>query len=185
MALVLAIGACATSSSNAGNVRPEQGIEQLTHPRFSYPTWTPDGARILYESAVTGSWEIWMMDVQGLTAGGGTLTRITSNDHLDRMPAISPDGSSIVFISDRDGDYEVFRMNVDGSRPVQLTFNDLAEIHPYWSPDGRKIIYNRRVEGRRLYEIRMMDPDGSNDVRVLQVDPIRRKSALEKSSSAP
>jgi TolB protein len=172
MALVLAIGACATSSSNAGNVRPEQGIEQLTHPRFSYPTWTPDGARILYESAVTGSWEIWMMDVQGLTAGGGTLTRITSNDHLDRMPAISPDGSSIVFISDRDGDYEVFRMNVDGSRPVQLTFNDLAEIHPYWSPDGRKIIYNRRVEGRRLYEIRMMDPDGSNDVRVLQDDEL-------------
>jgi len=143
-------------------------MTKLTRPRFSYPTWTPDGGQILYESAVTGNWEIWMMDREGLQDAGGDLQRLTSNQHLDRTPSLSPDGRSIVFISDRDGDYEVFRMNRDGTDPVQLTFNELPEIHPYWSPDGSAIIYNRRVEGERLYEIRMMDADGSNDRTILR-----------------
>lgn len=156
----------ATETTSAPDVR------KLTLPRFSYPTWTADGKGILYESAVTGNWEIWIMDLEGLGNDGGNLRRITTNEHRDRMPSMSPDGQWIAFISDRDGDDEVFRMRSDGSDPVQLTFNELSEIHPYWSPDGRTILYNRRVEGERLYEIRIMDADGSNDRSLLRDDEL-------------
>ncbi len=151
-------------------VRSEDGpaVQRLTYPRFSYPSWSPDGARILFESNVTGNWEIWMMDLEGLQDGGGHLTRLTDNQNLDRMPSFSKDGRFIAFISDRDGDYEVFRMNRDGSNPVQLTFDEVPEIHPYWSADGTKIVYNRKVDGKRLYEIRMINPDGSGDTSVLK-----------------
>ncbi len=136
--------------------------EKLTLPRFSYPTWIDEDS-VLYESQVTGNWEIWSMSLDGLQDGGGDLRQVTDNDHLDRMPAMSPDRKSIVFISDRDGDYEVLRMNSDGSGVEQLTFNEVPEIHPYWSPDGSEIIYNRRIGSERLYEIRMMNSDGTND----------------------
>lgn len=142
-------------------------VKQLTLPRFSYPTWSPDGDRILYESSVTGNWEIYLMDEGGLTDDGGNILRLTDNSHLDRMPAWSPDGRYIAFISDRDGDFEVFRMRPDGTQVTQLTHNDVAEIHPYWSPDGSRIIYNRRLAGERIYTIRMMAFDGSGDREVL------------------
>lgn len=146
----------------------EQGdAGKLTRPRFSYPTWSPDGTKILYESSVTGNWEIWVMDLDGLTDSGGNLVRLTDNAHLDRMPSWSPDGKAIAFISDRDGDFEVFVMNPDGSGARQLTKDVVPEIHPYWSPDGEKIIYNRLVAGKRVYEVRMMNRDGSDDAAVL------------------
>ena len=145
---------------------------KLTHPRFSYPTWSPDGTRILYETSVTGNWEIWMMDLQGLAVSGGALTRLTDNGHLDRMPSWSPDGKTIAFISDRDGDYEVFTMNADGSGQTQITHDDVPAIHPYWSPDGRQIVYNRLVRDKRVYEIRLMNRDGSADAAILSDDEL-------------
>jgi Tol biopolymer transport system component len=146
---------------------PAATDSKLTRPRFSYPTWSPDGTRILYETGVTGNWEIWMMDLGGLAHSGGEVTRLTDNDHLDRMPSWSPDGASIAFISDRDGDYEVFTMNADGSGQVQITHDDLPAIHPYWSPDGTQIVYNRLVRGKRVYELRLMSRDGSADTAIL------------------
>jgi Tol biopolymer transport system component len=159
--------ACGLAAPLPAQPQEAPAISKLTRPRFSYPTWSPDNTRILYETSVTGNWEIWVMDLQGLANSGGKVTRLTDNDHLDRMPSWSPDGRSVAFVSDRDGDYEVFTMNADGSTQVQLTHDDVPAIHPYWSPDGTRIIYNRVVKGERVYEIRMMNRDGSADTAIL------------------
>jgi Tol biopolymer transport system component len=172
----LAAPAIAQSPDSSGNA-------QLTHPRFSYPMWSPDGTRILYESSVTGGWEIWIMDLAGLSSGGGNLTRLTDNDHLDRMPSWSPDGRSIAFISDRDGDYEVFTMNADGSGQTQITRDDLHAIHPYWSPDGARIVYNRQVRGKRVYEIRLMNRDGSGDSAIVSGDELNSYARISPDGS--
>jgi len=143
--------------------------KKLTSPRFSYPNWSPDGTQILYESSVSGNWEIYIMDTAGITDNGGHVTRLTNNDHLDRMPSWSPDGKYIAFISDRDGDFEVFVMRPDGSEQTQLTFNDTAEIHPYWSPDSQRIIFNSQVEkGVRIYSIWAMNRNGADQVELLR-----------------
>ncbi|MDX1660163.1 MAG: hypothetical protein R3326_00110 [Gemmatimonadota bacterium] len=47
IALLLAVPAIAQEPAG-------DGPRKLTLPRFSYPTWSPDGGRILYESNVTG-----------------------------------------------------------------------------------------------------------------------------------
>ncbi|MGK7296098.1 MAG: TolB family protein [Candidatus Wenzhouxiangella sp. M2_3B_020] len=166
--ILLTLAVLAPATQLVAQQSDDDRISRLTFPRFSYPTWAFGDSKILYESQVTGNWEIWTVDLQGLQDAGGSVTRITDNDHLDRMPSLSPDGRSIAFISDRDGDYELFRMNADGSDPVQLTFNEVPEIHPYWSPDGESIVYNRRIGGERLYEIRMIGADGSGDRTVLR-----------------
>lgn len=140
-----------------------QEVKKLTQTRFSYPNWSPDGSRILYESAVSGNWEIWVMDRSGLEHDGGSVIQLTDNAAADRMPSWSPDGQHILFTSDRDGEFEVFRMRADGSEQTQLTHNSVPEIHPYWAPDGRRIIFNRLVAGQRRYEVVMADSDGSNE----------------------
>ncbi|MGA9575544.1 MAG: DUF5050 domain-containing protein [Lysobacterales bacterium] len=150
----------------------EQNLQKLTHPRFSYPTWSPDGTRILYESSVSGNWEIYVMDLEGLGDNGGNIIQLTDNENLDRMPSWSPDGQFIAFISDRDGDFEVFRMRPDGSEQTQLTHNDVNEIHPYWSPDSRRIIFNSQVKGQRLYAIWIMTRDGTQHEELLRDDDL-------------
>lgn len=162
---------------------PDDSLIRLTRPRFSYPTWSPDGQHILYESSASGNWEIYVMDLEGLDNDGGNVTQLTRDEALDRMPAWSPDGKHIVFVSDRDGDFEVFRMRADGSGQVQLTHNDQAEIHPYWSPDGKRIIFNRRVAGRPLYAVHMMSSDGTDEEQILLDDELNSYAQLSPDGS--
>ena len=61
---------------------------------------------------------------------------------LDRWPAFSPDGSHIAFTSDRTGHYQIYiRSIVSGSSDQQITFDDLDNIQPAWSPNGDYIAY--------------------------------------------
>lgn len=151
----------------AGARLPAQEIRKVTGIRLSYPTYIPGGG-VLYESMAAGSWDVYRIPVTGMDDGGSTTRRLTDSPDLERMPAMSPDGRYIAFISDRGGNYDVWRMNADGSEPVQLTRTDVAEIHPFWTPDSRRIVFNRRVAGERVYAIWSMAADGSDPQVLLQ-----------------
>jgi len=55
-------------------------------------------------------------------------------------------------------------MNADGTEPVRLTHNTVADIHPTWSPNGLKIAYNSKPE--KNCEIYVMNADGTQPVRL-------------------
>jgi Tol biopolymer transport system component len=70
------------------------------------------------------------------------LEQITTSMALDRWPSFSPDGSHIAFTSDRTGHYQIYiRSIVPGSSDQQITFDDLDNIQPAWSPRGDYIAY--------------------------------------------
>jgi hypothetical protein len=99
------------------------------------PAWSPDGARIAYESLLDGQ-HIWVMN-----ADGSAQTRLTSGGYAanDADPAWSPDGTQIAFGSTRSGNWNLWVLNADGSgiRQVSTVFGD----DPAWSPDGRRLAY--------------------------------------------
>jgi dipeptidyl aminopeptidase/acylaminoacyl peptidase len=99
------------------------------------PAWSPDGARIAFESTVDGKRAIWVMQ-----ADGENLRRLTDGPGADASPAWSPDGSRIAFMSDRDGAPEVYVANRDGSNPVRLTARPRS-FAPTWAPDGTRLAY--------------------------------------------
>ena len=111
--------------------------------------------RILFQSDRNGSWDIYLMNVDG-----SNLTQLTDNPGEDEYPVWSPDGSQIAFESNRDGNYEIYVMNADGSEQRRLTDHPAQDRNPAWSPDGKWILFDSdREPPQQLY---MMDANGQH-----------------------
>ncbi len=136
-------------------------ITNLSHISGSdwFPIWSPDGAKIAFQSDRDGIGEVFCMD-----ADGSDQENLTQNPDPDGGPAWSPDGMRIAFVSLRDGNPEIYVMNADGSGQSRLTDNDAWDAGPSWSPDGTQIAFESARVGD--YLVYVMDADGS-DVRRL------------------
>ncbi|MDA8217572.1 MAG: hypothetical protein M0Z94_08160 [Dehalococcoidales bacterium] len=93
-----------------------------TDSRFSTPSWSPDGQRLVFSWRQHDHWEIGMIGVDGSGFQILTSSRPFVTPANNVSPAWSPDGGSVVFASDRNGKWELFTMRADGSeqRPVDL-----------------------------------------------------------------
>jgi serine/threonine protein kinase/Tol biopolymer transport system component len=102
-----------------------------------YPavSWTPDG-RIVYDSTGSGSIHTWIMNAEG-----SNQRQLTDGRYEDQGAHVSPDGHYIVFASNRTGAQHIYRMDIDGNNLKQLT-NGTGEAAPFFSPDGRWVIYS-------------------------------------------
>ena len=85
-----------------------------------------------------------------------------------QVSAEAPTTPKILFSSTRDGNREVYMMNPDGSEQVNLTQHPAHDISAVWSPTGDQIMFVSDREGKRLWDLYLMDPDGSNVRRVFK-----------------
>ncbi len=142
----------------------------------------PDG-RIVFTSVRDGDMEIYSMN-----ADGGDVKRLTNRPGPDGGPFFSKDGRQIVFrgrallpgpeLSDyqallREGlwrptSLELFVMNADGSQLRQVTSLGGASFAPFFTPDGKKIIFssNQHNPKGRDFELWLVNVDGSGLERV-------------------
>jgi len=73
-------------------------------------------------------------------------------------------------VSDRDGNHEIYTINPDGTEIVRLTADSAEDSHPSWSPDGRQIVFHRRVVGHA--QIFVMNADGSAQTRITELSAV-------------
>jgi len=72
---------------------------------------------------------------------GSPPVPLAAHDGYDAEATVSPLGDKIVFTSQRNGDLDIYSMNLDGSDLHQLT-NELGyDGGPFFSWDGKKIVY--------------------------------------------
>jgi dipeptidyl aminopeptidase/acylaminoacyl peptidase len=75
-------------------------------------------------------------------------------------PQCSPDGKRIAFtVTEHDmergkSNSDIYVMNPDGSELRQLTFNEKADYHPRWSPDGKYLLFvSTRKNGAQAWRL--------------------------------
>jgi len=116
--------------------RPVGIAYELTYSQNYDPSLSPDGARMVYISAVGGREQLVIANVDGTHAMQITHDSI---DHED--PAWSPDGRHIAFTYVARGEERIALMNVDGSGVELLTPATMRTIHPSWTPDGTRLLF--------------------------------------------
>ena len=102
-----------------------------------YPTWSPDGERIAFNSNLSGDHVMYIVHIDGSHVVD--LSGVGEGWQVDW----SPDGRSILFTSERDhpNHYtDIYVMRPDGSGVQRLT--DARAYTPAWSPDGSRIVFS-------------------------------------------
>jgi Tol biopolymer transport system component len=126
------------------------------------------------------------MDIFTARRDGSKIKRLTSTPGYDAEGDYSPDGKLIVFSSLRDA-YptnklsaedlkrletdpswfgEIYLMNADGSKPRRLTRSPGYDGGPFFSPDGKRILWRRFDEKGVNADVYTMKLDGSDVKRL-------------------
>jgi serine/threonine protein kinase len=109
-----------------------------------WPTWSPDGNSIAFESTRNGHYEIYLMNADGTNVR--QLTNINTNA-IDGGPDWSPDGTKIAFHSTRESPGGIFVMKSDGTEVTKLITANAWIGGPKWSPDGLHIAITGSYDG--------------------------------------
>jgi Tol biopolymer transport system component len=160
------------------------GVTRLTAtPGYDAEATIARNGHIVFTSVRDGDMEIYSMN-----GDGGEVRRLTHRPGPDGGPFFSPDGKQIVFrgralppgpeLNDymallRDGlwrptSLEIFVMNADGTGLRQVTSLGGANFAPYFTPDGRRIIFasNHHNPRGRDFELYLVNVDGTGLERV-------------------
>ena len=124
-----------------------------------YPSWSPDGAKIVFQSYRDGNAEIYVMNPDGTGQ-----TRLTTHPESDMSPSWSPDGSWITFHSSRDGNMEIYKMTASGFSQTRLTNDPEWDWGPSWSHNGLEIVFQSSRDGNG--EIYIMNASGASQRRL-------------------
>ena len=121
------------------------------------------------------------MDIYAYSEKTGAMKRLTTARGYDAEGSYSPDGQWIVFSSMRSAyDHalsdkekksleenpsnfaEIYVMRADGSQQTRLTSVFGYDGGPFFTPDGKKIIWRRFDEQGLIADVWTMNPDGSD-----------------------
>jgi len=150
-------------------------------------TVSPDGKQIIFTSTRDGDIDLYTMNIDG-----SNVHRITSRVGYDGGAFYSPDGKQIVWrasypVTAKDSadyhdllaqrlvrplDLELWVANADGSNPRQVTHLGGANFAPFFSHDGKQIIFasNHLDPKGRNFDLFLVNVDGTG-IQQITTDP--------------
>ena len=156
-----------------------KNLKRLTNtPGYDAEATVGKDGRVVFTSVRDGDMELYSMN-----ADGSDVRRLTNLPGPDGGPFFSPDGTKIVWRGHHPGPgaeldqyfallkkavwkpttLEVFIMDRDGKNVKQVTKLGKANWAPYWTPDGKKIIFatNHKDPRGRDFDLYLVNTDGT------------------------
>jgi len=148
-------------------------------------TVSPNGKKIVFTSERDGDLELYSMDTNGKN-----IKRLTHEVGYDGGAFFSPDSKQIVYRASHPTTpkdisrykellgqhlivptvFELWVMNADGSNKRQVTTLNVASFAPYFTPDGKSIIfctnYFATDPQKRNFDLAMINVDGTGLERI-------------------
>ncbi|HEX8197875.1 MAG TPA: hypothetical protein VF571_16915 [Pyrinomonadaceae bacterium] len=146
-------------------------------------TVSPNGRQIVFTSTRDGDLDLYAMD-----ANGKNVRRLTTELGYDGGAFFSPDGKQIVYRSYHPktpeqiarykqklaenliepNNFELWVMNADGSNKRQVTKFGAASFAPFFTADGKRIIFSSNLENPkgRNFDLYLVNTDGTNLERI-------------------
>jgi putative membrane-bound dehydrogenase-like protein len=113
-----------------------------------FPSFSPDGSRLVFRSGRDGSKNLYTMK-----SDGSEVRRLTEGKWTDTMGDWSPAGDWIVFASDRGGEFEIWVVKPDGNGLHKLVAGGGKNNHPHFSPDGKWVVFTSQRAGYSAEEV--------------------------------
>jgi Tol biopolymer transport system component len=162
-------------------------LKQLTKtPGYdAEATISPNGKRIIFTSERDGDLDLYSMNTRGKN-----VKRLTDELGYDGGAFISPDSKQIVYRGNHPRTekeialykerlaqhlvqptiFEIWTMNADGSNKRQITNLGAASFAPFFTPDGKRIIfctnYFASDAHKRNFDLALINTDGTGLERV-------------------
>jgi Tol biopolymer transport system component len=148
-------------------------------------TVSPDGKRIIFTSMRDGDLDLYSMDKDGKN-----VKRLTTELGYDGGAFFSPDSKQIVYRAFHPKTeteiaryrqklaenlieptvFEIWTMNANGTNKRQVTKLGAASFAPYFTPDGKRIIFCTNYfaidQRKRNFDLALINVDGSGLERV-------------------
>jgi hypothetical protein len=134
----------------------DKGFEYIPTPgmRFNmvpWMSWAPQGDRLAYFVRTEKDRSLILQNV----VSKKIEVRIPMNTvDAPESPDISPDGRQLAFSASSGVITDIYTVNLDTKDIVNLTKDAMADYAPTWSPDGRFIVFLKRVSGNeKLFKL--------------------------------
>lgn len=157
-------------------------IQQYLNIRSaSSPALSPDGKRLAYLTNVTGTSQVWMIDLPN-----STPKQITNYDDNISFVKWSPNGKGLVFGKARGGDEnaQLFWISADDLQPKELTNNPKVRYNfGDFSDDGALVYYASNKRDKNFFDVYSMDVVSGKEQLIYQQDGNNDFAAASKDGS--
>ncbi len=119
-------------------------------------SWSPSGDLLAVFARRENARPLFLFD-----ALKGTLEKRIDLEGIAAAasPCFSPDGRRVAFEGNRDGIVDILEVDLENGEIRNLTQDDFFDGNPWYAPDGKSLLYNRRIGAAwKVFSVDLTDP---------------------------